>query len=169
MQRSMGRGQRDHRPVEMVTGFHRNAEGSVLYRAGGTAVLCTASVADEIPKWMIEQARGWVTAEYQMHPRCNPARREKRDVNRNVPFPTAGIPDGSVASVRKALTRLAIEDSLDDLPPETADVVRLHALGGLSFAEVAERLELPGADAARKRYARALVKLGGILGELQGP
>ena len=33
-----------HRPVEMVAGFHQPSEGSVLYRAGHTVVLCTASI-----------------------------------------------------------------------------------------------------------------------------
>jgi ribonuclease PH len=69
----------DYRPVQIETGFHRNAEGSVLYRAGGTVVLCTASVEDSVPKWMDENAGGWLTAEYQMHPRANPQRRESRE------------------------------------------------------------------------------------------
>ncbi|MBN2194057.1 MAG: ribonuclease PH [Polyangiaceae bacterium] len=67
------------RPVEVTTGFHRNAEGSVFYRAGGTVVLATASVEDTVPEFMRGRGRGWVTAEYQMHPRANPHRRENRD------------------------------------------------------------------------------------------
>jgi ribonuclease PH len=68
-----------HRPVEMILGFHRNAEGSVLYRAGRTVVLCTASVEPTVPAWMAGKGAGWLTAEYQMHPRSSPARREPRD------------------------------------------------------------------------------------------
>ncbi len=67
------------RPVEVTTGFHRNAEGSVFYRAGGTVVLAAASVEDAVPEFMRGRGRGWVTAEYQMHPRANPHRRESRD------------------------------------------------------------------------------------------
>lgn len=55
------------------------AEGSVLYRAGSTVVLCTASVDETVPKWMEGKGKGWVTAEYQMHPRSNPIKREPRD------------------------------------------------------------------------------------------
>jgi ribonuclease PH len=66
------------RPVEMVTGFHRPSEGSVLYRAGGTVVLCTASVDEKVPPFLEGQNKGWLTAEYQMHPRANP-RRQDRD------------------------------------------------------------------------------------------
>jgi ribonuclease PH len=63
----------------MQVGFHRMAEGSVLYRAGSTVVLCTASVDETVPKWMEGKGKGWVTAEYQMHPRSNPVKRESRD------------------------------------------------------------------------------------------
>ncbi len=55
------------------------AEGSVLYRAGSTVVLATASVDEKVPAWMEGKGKGWVTAEYQMHPRSNPERREGRD------------------------------------------------------------------------------------------
>jgi ribonuclease PH len=63
----------------MTVGFHRMAEGSVLYRAGSTVVLATASVDDKLPAWLDGKGKGWVTAEYQMHPRSNPERRESRD------------------------------------------------------------------------------------------
>jgi ribonuclease PH len=74
-----GRDLRTVRPVEVVTGFHRLAEGSALYRAGGTVVLCTASIDDGVPEFMKGRGNGWITAEYQMHPRANPKRRENRD------------------------------------------------------------------------------------------
>jgi len=67
------------RPVEMILGFHRMSEGSVLYRAGNTVVLCTASVDAKVPPFLEGKGKGWVTAEYQMHPRSNPERRESRD------------------------------------------------------------------------------------------
>jgi ribonuclease PH len=67
------------RPVEMTVGFQRHAEGSVLYRAGSTVVLCTASVDPKVPPWMEGKGKGWITAEYQMHPRANRERRESRD------------------------------------------------------------------------------------------
>jgi ribonuclease PH len=66
------------RGVEMTLGFHRLSEGSVLYRAGGTVVLCTASVDDKVPPFLEGKNQGWLTAEYQMHPRAN-AKRQERD------------------------------------------------------------------------------------------
>src|SRR6476619_7360757 len=79
MTRSDGRSLRAHRPVELMPGFHRPSEGSVLYRAGGTVVLCTASVDATVPEFLRGKGRGWLTAEYQMHPRANPPRREQRE------------------------------------------------------------------------------------------
>jgi ribonuclease PH len=78
-QKRQGRDLRSLRPVEMVLGFHRFAEGSVLYSSGGTRVLCTASVEDSVPDFLSGRGQGWITAEYQMHPRANPRRRENRD------------------------------------------------------------------------------------------
>src|SRR5690606_20657185 len=60
-------------------GFHAMAEGSALYQCGNTRVLCTASIEDTVPEWMKGKGKGWLTAEYQMHPRANPHRRERRD------------------------------------------------------------------------------------------
>lgn len=65
------------RPIEMIPSFHRPSEGSVLYRAGGTVVLCTASVDDKVPAFLEGKGQGWVTAEYQMHPRANPKRQDR--------------------------------------------------------------------------------------------
>lgn len=80
-----GRDLRSHRVIEGVVGFHRLAEGSVLYRCEGTVILVTASVDDSVPKFMEGSGRGWITAEYQIHPRANPQRREARD-GRNKPL-----------------------------------------------------------------------------------
>src|SRR5215510_8377078 len=79
MPRPDGRPLTSHRRVEMVVGFHRASEGSVLYRAGGTVVLCTASIDANVPEFLRGKGKGWLTAEYQMHPRANPPRREQRE------------------------------------------------------------------------------------------
>src|SRR5258708_1033647 len=77
MGRPEGRSLDALRPVEMIVGFHRPSEGSVLYRAGGTVVLCTASVDEKVPPFLEGRGQGWVTAEYQMHPRANPKRQDR--------------------------------------------------------------------------------------------
>jgi ribonuclease PH len=60
-------------------GFIAWPRGSALYRAGGTVVLCTASIDSSVPDFMVGRGKGWITAEYQMHPRANPKKRENRD------------------------------------------------------------------------------------------
>ncbi len=77
MPRSDGRALDALRTVEMLPGFHRPSEGSVLYRAGGTIVLCTVSVDDKVPPFLEGKNQGWLTAEYLMHPRANPKRQER--------------------------------------------------------------------------------------------
>jgi len=80
-----GRDLRSHRVIDATLGFHRLAEGSVLYRCEGTVILVTASVDESVPRFMEGSGKGWVTAEYQIHPRANPLRREPRD-GRNKPL-----------------------------------------------------------------------------------
>lgn len=41
---------------------------------GNTRVLCTASVEDDVPRWMRDSGKGWVTAEYAMLPGSSPVR-----------------------------------------------------------------------------------------------
>lgn len=79
MPRFNARQAQDPRPVEIIPDFHRNAEGSVLYRAGGTVVLCTASIDPTVPPWMVGRGKGWLTADYQMHPRAGRDKREARE------------------------------------------------------------------------------------------
>ncbi len=76
--RSDGRAAGDLRPVELLPGWKRQGEGSVLYRAGGTVVLCVASVEEGVKDFLRGKGKGWVTAEYLMHPRAG-ARRQSRD------------------------------------------------------------------------------------------
>ncbi len=79
MRRSEGRAADAFRPIQMQLGFHHSSEGSVLYRAGNTVVLVTASVDSSVPDFLRGKNQGWITAEYQMHPRASAARREARD------------------------------------------------------------------------------------------
>jgi ribonuclease PH len=49
-----------------------------LIKAGNTHVLCTASVDESVPPWLVGKGKGWVTAEYSMLPRSTHTR-SKRD------------------------------------------------------------------------------------------
>ena len=56
------------RPISFTRRFTRHAAGSVLVEFGDTRVLCTASVPEQVPRWMKGKGQGWVTAEYGMLP-----------------------------------------------------------------------------------------------------
>ncbi len=56
------------RPVSINRGFTEMTPGSVLIEMGRTRVLCTASVSADVPRWMRDTGKGWVTAEYSMLP-----------------------------------------------------------------------------------------------------
>ena len=66
------------RPVSMELGFTEATPGSVLISFGRTKVLCTASVEAEVPRWMKDTGKGWVTAEYAMLPGAS-SERVRRD------------------------------------------------------------------------------------------
>jgi ribonuclease PH len=65
------------REVSIQTRVQRNPEGSVLYACGGTKVLISASVDEGVQDFLRGSGKGWVTAEYAMHPRANPERQRR--------------------------------------------------------------------------------------------
>jgi ribonuclease PH len=116
----------------MITGFHRPSEGSVLYRAGGTVVLCTASVESKVPPFLEGKGKGWLTAEYQMHPRANPPRREQRDGR-------GKAPSGRTLEIQRLVGRaLRAAVDLDRIGERTVtiDCDVLEADGGTRTASV---------------------------------
>ena len=62
------------RSISIETGVSPYAEGSCLIKCGNTHVLCTASVDENVPRWMKGKGKGWVTAEYGMLPRSTHSR-----------------------------------------------------------------------------------------------
>ena len=65
------------RPVSLEAGAAKYAEGSCLAKFGDTHVLCTASVDENVPRWMRGSGKGWVTAEYGMLPRSTHSRNNR--------------------------------------------------------------------------------------------
>jgi len=85
------------RPLSIEPGFVRTATGSALISAGGTRVICTASAAEGVPRWMAGRGRGWVTAEYGMLP-ASTGERKQRDVSK-------GRPDGRTVEIQRLIGR----------------------------------------------------------------
>jgi ribonuclease PH len=160
MPRSDGRALDALRPVEMVTGFHRPSEGSVLYRAGGTVVLCTASIDDKVPPFLEGKNQGWLTAEYQMHPRANP-KRQDRDGRGKAP---SGRTQEIQRLVGRAL-RAAVDMGALGTRTVTIDCDVLEADGGTRTASitggfVALALALSRAKARALREPIAAISVG---------
>jgi len=72
-----GRRPDELRPLTIQRGFTQAAPGSVLIRAGGTHILCTASIDEAVPAWREASGAGWVTAEYDMLPGATSQRRPR--------------------------------------------------------------------------------------------
>jgi ribonuclease PH len=67
--RSDGRKYNEMRPVKITRRFLKHPEGSVLIELGNTKVICTASIEEDVPRFLKNSDQGWVTSEYSMLPR----------------------------------------------------------------------------------------------------
>ena len=56
------------RNIDFKLDFIGSMETSVLASFGDTKVLCTATIENNVPRWMKNRGHGWVTAEYGMLP-----------------------------------------------------------------------------------------------------
>jgi ribonuclease PH len=92
-----GRQPDDLRPVTFERDYTDAAAGSTLVRFGRTAVLCTASVDEDVPRWMRGRGKGWVTAEYSMLPGAS-AERIRREVK-------DGKPSGRTQEIQRLIGR----------------------------------------------------------------
>lgn len=75
--RPSGRQANQLRPINITRNFTSHAEGSVLVEFGGTKVICTASVIDNVPRFLKGKKQGWLTAEYGMLPRSTHDRSDR--------------------------------------------------------------------------------------------
>jgi ribonuclease PH len=92
-----GRAEDELRPITFDRDFTEMSAGSVLVSFGKTRVLCTASVDEDVPRWMKGTGKGWVTAEYSMLPGSSPDRikREVKD----------GRPSGRTQEIQRLIGR----------------------------------------------------------------
>ncbi|HJN59002.1 MAG TPA: ribonuclease PH [Dehalococcoidia bacterium] len=117
------------RPIEILTGFVKNADGSVLIKTGNTHVICTATISEQIPPWLSDQ--GWITAEYSMLPASTSSR-----VSREI---TKGKKNSRSQEIQRLIGR-SLRSSLDlKLLGEksiTIDCDVLNADGGTRTASI---------------------------------
>ena len=99
MTRPDGRADDQLRPISFIPNVAPNATGSVLVSFGDTKVICSASIEEDIPRWMRAQRveGGWLTAEYSMLP-YSTLERKPRDISR-------GKLDGRSSEIQRLIGR----------------------------------------------------------------
>ncbi|MDP1573726.1 MAG: ribonuclease PH [Coxiellaceae bacterium] len=65
------------RPITFTRNYTKHAEGSVLTQFGETIILCTATVVNDVPRFLKTANQGWLTAEYGMLPRSTNTRMDR--------------------------------------------------------------------------------------------
>jgi ribonuclease PH len=85
------------RPIALELGVLKYAEGSVLIALGDTRVLVSASVESQVPPFLRDSGKGWLTAEYSMLPRAT-ASRTPREVAK-------GRPSGRTSEIQRLIGR----------------------------------------------------------------
>ena len=69
MNRENNRKPSELRNISIETNVNKHAEGSALVSFGDTKIICTATIENQVPRWMRNSDAGWITAEYGMMPR----------------------------------------------------------------------------------------------------
>jgi ribonuclease PH len=155
------------RPVEILVDYLEQPMGSVLYSQGKTKVLCTASLDEGVPRWMRDQGRGWLTAEYSMLP-ASTGERTQREAS-------AGKQKGRTVEIQRLIGR-ALRAVLDfeALGERTlwVDCDVLQADGGTRCASISGAWVAAARALGKAGLSRALpdsvaaVSLGIVGGEL---
>jgi len=97
MTRHDGRRPDQLRELDLQPDFLEQPHGSILYAQGRTVVLCTATVEQEVPRWLRGKGKGWMTAEYSLLP-ASTGERTQRAVTR-------GRPDGRTVEIQRLIGR----------------------------------------------------------------
>jgi ribonuclease PH len=155
------------RPVEILVDYLEQPMGSVLYSQGKTKVLCTVSLDEGVPRWMRDQGRGWLTAEYSMLP-ASTGERSQREAS-------AGKQKGRTVEIQRLIGR-ALRAVLDfeALGERTlwVDCDVLQADGGTRCASISGAWVAAARALGKAGLSRALpesvaaVSLGIVGGEL---
>ncbi len=123
-----GRRPNQLRPLTIELSPIQYAEGSALIHMGDTRVLCAVSIESQVPAWMRNTGRGWLTAEYALLPRATLSR-----------TPRSHIQQGRAQEIRRligrSLRRAVRLDLLGELTL-TIDCDVIQADGGTRTAAI---------------------------------
>ena len=92
-----GGGPTSSRELDLQPDFLEQPHGSILYAQGRTVVLCTATVDEDIPRWLRGKGKGWMTAEYSLLPASTGERTQRAA--------TRGRPDGRTVEIQRLIGR----------------------------------------------------------------
>jgi len=76
-QRPDGRAWDQLRPVHLQQPFTKAPAGSVLAKFGNPQLICTVSIDEGVPKFLMGSNQGWLTAEYRMLPASTIPRQQR--------------------------------------------------------------------------------------------
>lgn len=85
------------REIEIIPNYMKNADGSCLIKFGNTHVICTASIDENVPRFLKRTGMGWITAEYGMLPRSTNSRMDRESVK--------GRQDGRTQEIQRLIGR----------------------------------------------------------------
>ena len=95
--RSDGRAPDELRNVVMTVDYLQTSPGSVLIEMGATKVICTVSLEERVPGFLLGKGRGWLTAEYGMLPGSSPQRISRES--------STGRPNGRTREIQRLIGR----------------------------------------------------------------
>ena len=118
------------RKLTILTNYQKNSIGSVLINFEDTRVICSTNISRNVPRWLLNENRGWVTAEYSMLPNSSEDR-ISRDRGGRISGRTQEIQRLIGSSLRQAI-------NLDLIPGIliTVDCDVLNADGGTRTASI---------------------------------
>ncbi len=129
--RPSGRTPEQLRDIQFTRNYTKHAEGSVLVEFGDTKVLCNASIEPNVPPWMRNQGKGWITAEYGMLPRSTGSRMRRES--------TQGKQGGRTQEIQRLIgrsLRAAVDMRLLGENTITVDCDVIQADGGTRTASI---------------------------------
>jgi ribonuclease PH len=129
--RADGRRADELRPLKIEVDYLEQPAGSALISAGKTRVLCTASITEGVPRWLMGKGKGWMTAEYGLLP-ASTGERTAREAS-------SGRQKGRTVEIQRLIGRsLRAVTDLDALGERTLwiDCDVLQADGGTRCAAI---------------------------------
>ena len=119
------------RLVNITKDFIKYPEGSVLFEIGNTKVICNASIDDAVPPFLLNENKGWLTAEYSMLPRSTHTRSQRESIK--------GSLSGRTQEISRLIGRaLRASLNLNKMPGKTiiVDCDVIQADGGTRVASI---------------------------------